>query len=60
MDASVKYLEFVPAKWKRWRGLVGGDGQSEEHGVAEKRETNKHGCVKLPLSSLLGLVSLTA
>lgn len=28
---------FVAAMWKRWRGLVGGDGRCEENGIAEEK-----------------------
>lgn len=42
-DASVQRLVFVPAEWERWRGLVGGDGRSEEHGIAEERQTSEGG-----------------
>lgn len=32
---------FVPAKWRRWRGLAGGDGRCEEHGITEEKEASQ-------------------
>lgn len=31
----------MAAEWKRWRGLAGGDGQWEEHGIAEEKEASE-------------------